>query len=167
MLIVDEPLATLMSVNNGTYFVVFVQADFNASFDRASVSLLVSPTNDSDTVHSWTWTGNHFVGNGDVRANGGLSNGVMRVTFGSPIASVVGPHLRMGIPYDDLMKLAISRNSSSPASVNFADSMSFGFELVPYIDHYPKIPLLYSAVIIVAGLFFLFLEDRKHRRPRT
>lgn len=167
MLTIDAPNATLMSINNGTYFLILVQTEFNGSLDKAGIALSFAPPNSNGTTELWSWTKNQFIGPADVKSAGELSASTLSVVFGAPTKSSdsrVG--LAIGTPYADLVKVSTWANGAGPQSPTFEDSNPIGFELVPYMDHYPKAPLFYSAVILVAGVGFLFLEDRKYRWPR-
>ena len=168
MLTIDDPDATLMSINNGTYFLILVQTEFNSTMDKAGVALSFAPLDANGTTEIWSWTQNQFSGPAEVKSIGDLSGGTLSVVLGSPTESAEsGVRFAIGTPYADLIKVATWSDGAGPQSAIFKDSAPIGFELVPYMDHYPKLPLFYSVVIIAAGIGFLFLEDRKYRRPRA
>lgn len=93
-----------------------------------------------------------------------LDAGVLTVVLGSRLAAGgPGIPLEIGTPYDSFARIATWDNGSSLDSIDFQGIEPVGLELVPYMDHYPKMPLVYSGVILVAGFGFIFLEVRKHR----
>ncbi len=98
-----------------------------------------------------------------------IEAGVLSVVFGSRLATVGGSGipLKVGTPYDGFIRVATWDNGSNLGSINFLDTKPVGLEVVPYIDHYPKAPLVYSGVILVAGLGFIFLEVRKYRGQKA
>ncbi len=162
MLMIDDPDATFLSANNGTYFLILVQTSVKGTADSAVVALRLASMASNRTSQLWFWSS---MGSGGAMAIGEVTDENAAIVFGAPLnPGNPGIELKVGAPYHDLIELDRSGNSSDPATLSFAHSVPFSFELVPYMDHYPKIPLVYSAIIVVVGVWFIIAEDRKHRK---
>ena len=153
-----------MSVHNNTYVVILIQRELNTSLSRVGVALTF---NASRVVWAWMGGQQSLVNDHHVKSQGSLNNGILTVVFGRPLgAEGAGIEFKDEQPYSDLCKVITWTNGSAPSSISFDIAPTFGLELLPYINNYPTEPLLYSAVILVGGLGFIFLEVRKHREDR-
>lgn len=154
----------VMSVHNNTYAVILVERSFNNSLSMAGVAL---DFNQSSMI--WAWVGGQqvLVNCHHVESNASVNDGMLTVVFGRPLAAEGSPiTLEDNEPFSGFVKVMTWDNGSALGSIGFASAPTFGFELLPYIDTYPKAPFVYSAVILVAGLGFIFIEVRKYRRSR-
>lgn len=154
----------VMSVHNNTYMVVLVERNFNASLSRAGVAL---DFNMSSMVWAWVAGQQLLVNCHHVKSVASVDGGMLTVVFGRPLAangSEIG--FADGQPFSDFVRVSTWDNGSALGSINLESGPAFGLELLPYIDNYPTAPIAYSAVILAAGLGFVFIETRKYRRGR-
>ncbi len=170
MLTVEEeghPI-NLMSIHNETYMLILVKSEVNSSLsnDGVAISFMLEDSNNSGVV-DWIWVAGRgeAVNGSSVHSEGLLNGGELVVVFGGPIASIgEGVGLKVGEPYPDILRVVSWDNGVSPGAINFSEAPPIGLELIPYIDHYPKLPILYSSVILVAAIGFIFMEARKYTR---
>ena len=167
MVTVEQPNgveARVMSINNGTYMLLLVQRDLNASIGKAGVAVRFVGDNANGSLVTWAWAGGvslNITSSGQSIA--AVSGQVLTVVFGSRTAAIgSGLGLSIGKPYDDFVQLVTWDDGSSPGSIGFQNVTAAGLELVPYMDHYPKEPLVYSAVFLAAGFGFVALEMRRY-----
>lgn len=109
---------------------------------------------------NWVWAGGHgeVMNGSDFSSEGVLNGGELSVVFGSSISPT---GLKVGESYDDLVRVVTWDNSERPSSIELSETEPLGFELIPFIEHYPKLPILYSAVILIAAIGFVVMEARK------
>ncbi len=157
----DGVAVNAMSVHNNTYVIILFQRGLNTSLSRAGVALSF---NASSVVWAWVAGKQALINDHHVRSMGSLNDGVLTVVFGRPLASD-GPGIAFkdGTPFSGFVKVITWDNGSAFSSISFGGAPAFGLELLPYVESYPKPPLVYSAVILIAGLGFIFLEMRKYR----
>ena len=160
----DGVNVNVMSVHNNTYVVVLVERSFNTSLNRAGVAL---DFNKSSMV--WARVGGQqiLVNCHHVESRASVRDGMLTVVFGRPLAangSEIG--FRDGAPFSDFVRVTTWDNGSALSSINLESGPAFGLELLPYIDSYPKAPIVYSAVILIAAFGFILVEARKYRRGR-
>ena len=157
----DGVEVNVMSVHNNTYVVILVQRELNTSLSRAGVALSF---NMSSVVWAWIAGQQSLISDHHVRSMGLLNNSVLTVVFGRPLGSDgSGIEFKDNTPISDLVKVITWDNGSSLSSIGFEESPAFGLELIPYFDQYPKLPILYSAVILVAAFGFIIMEVRKYK----
>lgn len=157
----DGVEVNVMSVHNNTYVVILVQRELNTSLSRAGVALSF---NMSSVVWAWIAGQQALINDHHVRSMGSLDSNVLTVVFGRPLApDGSGIAFKDDTPFSDFVKVITWNNGSAFGSISFGSAPTFGLELLPYIDSYPKPPLVYSAVILIAGFGFIFLEMRKYR----
>ena len=155
----------LMSINNGSYLVIMVQRGLNTSLGMAGVAIRFGAEDFNITTTVWAWARGQSLNDSSIGTASVLDAGVLTVVLGGRLAAGgPGIPLKIGTPYDSFVRIATWDNGSSLGSVDLQGINPIGLELVPYIDYYPKTPLVYSGVILVAGLSFIFLEVRKHQR---
>ncbi len=160
----DGVNVNVMSVHNNTYAVILVERSFNKSLSMAGVAL---DFNESSMIWAWVGGQQFLVNCHHVESEASVNDGMLTVVFGRPLAAEGSPiTLEDNEPFSGFVKVMTWDNGSALGSISFANAPSFGFELLPYIDTYPKAPLVYSAVILVAGLGFIFIEVRKYRRGK-
>lgn len=157
----DGVNVNVMSVHNNTYVVILVERSYNSSLDRAGVAL---GFNKSSVIWAWGAGQQYLVNDHHVKSSASLSGGMLTVVFGRPLAAN-GSEIGFvdNAPFSDFVRVITWDNGAAPSSVNFQGAPEFGFELLPYFDTTPKAPIVYSAVILVAGLGFVFLELKKYR----
>lgn len=155
----------VMSVHNNTYVAVLIERDFNLSIDKAGVALNF---NESSAIWAWVAGQQSLVNDHHVKSMASLNDGMLTVVFGRPLASD-GSEIAFkdDTPFSDFVSVITWDNGSALSAISFTNAPTFGLELLPYIDTTPKAPIIYSAVILVAGLGFVFLEARKYRSGKN
>ncbi|MBI4284138.1 MAG: hypothetical protein HY663_06695 [Chloroflexi bacterium] len=166
MLAIEErgvPL-NLMSINNGSFFMIMVQRGLNTSLNQAGVAIRFGAEDFNVSSTVWAWARGRSLNDSTVETASTLNAGVLTVVLGSSLAaSDTGIPLKIGTPYDSFVRITTWNNGSSLGSMDIQGIEPVGLELVPYMDLYPKMPLVYSGVILAAGLGFIFLEVRRYR----
>lgn len=156
-----EVEVNLMSVHNNTYVLILIQRALNTSLDKAGVALSF---NSSAVVWAWVAGQQELINDHHVRSAVDLHDGMLTVVFGRSLqADSSDIEIKDNTPYSDMVKVISWDNGSSLSSISFEGAPTFGLELIPYFDHYPKLPILYSAVILVAAFGFIITEVRKYR----
>ncbi len=159
----------LMSVNNGSYVVFLVQRTLNTSLSDVWVIIAFEGqgVNGSDQV--WFWTSSDSGSSpipGDAKDISGILVGSeLTVVFARPLNPGTSDlfTLKVGVPYDDFVKVTSWSNGTSVNDLDLDALTHMGLEIFPFQDHYPKAPLVYGAIILVATFLFLFSELRKYR----
>ena len=156
--------ARVMSINNGTHMLLLVQRDLNASIGKAGVAVRFTGDNANGSLVTWVWAGGQSLNaTSSGQSIAVVSGQVLTVVFGSQTGAIgSGLGLSIGKPYDGFVEIVTWDNGSSPGSVGFQNATAAGLELVPYMDHYPKQPFVYSAVFLAAGFGFVALEIRRY-----
>ncbi len=155
----------LMSINNVSFLIIMVQRGLNSSLNAAGVAIRFGAEDFNVSTTIWAWGEGRSLNGSAIGAVSALDAGTLTVVLGSRISVAGGPGipLKIGTPYDSFVRIATWSNGSNLGSIDFQGIKPVGLELVPYVDHYPKTPLVYSGVILVAGFGFIFLEVRKYR----
>jgi hypothetical protein len=158
----------LMSIHNETYLMILAESEVNSSFsnDGVAISFMSEESNRSMAV-DWVWVGGRgeAVNGSAVLSVGVLNGSELVVVFGSAISSIGnGIGLKVGEPYNDFMRVLFWDNGVIPTPMELSGAPPIGLELIPYIDHYPKLPILYSVVILISGIGFIIMEARKYTR---
>ncbi len=163
----DQEVMQIMSADNGTYVVFLIQRSLNVSLPRAGALIAFEGQglNGSDQV--WFWSSNSAGSEpyaNDAASSGRLVGSELTVTFGRTLTPENSSSftMKIGVPYDDFIKITTWSNGTSADSLDLESLTHMGLEIFPYIDHYPKIPLAYGAVILVAAFAFLFSDLRKY-----
>lgn len=156
----------LMSVHNGTYIVFLIERSFNLSIGMASIGIFFNGTafDSGDAVWGWA-SGQVNSTDSEVSSSGELNGEELMVVFGRPLVPALNSsvHLGVGQLYDESVKTTSWNNDTAPTSLNYEDLPVMGLELLPPIDLFPKAPIIYSAVILVATLGFVLIEARRYR----
>ncbi len=156
----------LMSVHNGTYFVLLVQRSFNTSLSNAGVSLFLNGTLFDTSNAIWGWVGGQNNSTDlDVKSAGVLTGGELTVVFGRPLVPASGfeARLSIGVAYDDAIKVTSWNNGTAASTLNYDGVESMGLELLPHLDIFPRPPFVYATVLLAGALVFIFLEFRRYR----
>lgn len=156
----------LMSVHNETYIVFLIERSFNLSISMVGVSIFINGTAFNSASATWGWVGGQSNSTDpSVESAWNLGGENLTVVFGRPLVPASGSEARFAVGelYDEAVKVTSWNNGTVPASLDFTDVHSMGLELLPPIDLYPKTPLVYSAVILLATLGFILLEARRYR----
>ncbi len=156
----------LLSVHNDTYIVFLFQRSFNLSITMAGVAIFFNGTvfGGEDAVWGWAGGQNGSTDSG-VSSAGDLNADELTVVLGRPLVPSVNskPRLEIGQLYDQSVRATSWNNDTMPTTLNVEELGVMGLELLPPIDLFPKAPLIYSAVILVATLGFVLLEARRYR----
>ncbi len=156
----------LLSVHNGTYLVLLIRRAFNASLDKAGVSVRLNGTVFNSQTDIWGWVGGQNNSTDpNVNSEGILTGQTLTVIFGRPLlpTSGSGARLNIGVAYDDAVKITSWNNGTAATTLRYDGIDSMGLELLPHIDLFPKTPFVYSGVLLVALAAFILLEARRYR----
>lgn len=152
----------MMSVHNDTLILIMVEMDINASIDKVGVALSF---NTSRVVWAWIGGKEFLVNDHDVKTMMSLKNQTLTLVFARELAyndSTI--QFKVGVPLPNFLSVIAWENGSALSQISFKDAPTLGLELLPYMDLYPKAPIVYSAIILIAGLGFVIDEIRKHDR---
>ncbi len=157
----DGSTMTLMSVNNSTYAVFLVSRTLNSTEGSGVVIAFEGAgINGSDDV--WSIIDGKQVTPLDpsVKTRSSIEHGKFTATFGRELES--GNFvLKVGAPYDSFVKATSWNNGTSLDSINLDSLKHWGFELLPPIDEYPKLPIEISAVLVGTTAIFIVYETRR------
>ena len=154
----------LMTVHNGTYWVLLAERSFNTSLNNAGVSLFLNGTlfNTSDAI--WGWVGGRNNSTDPyVTSEGILTGEELTVIFGRPLAPASGANFNIGVAYDDAIKITSWNNGTAATALSYDGLDSMGLELLPHLDIFPRTPFIYATVLLVAAVGFIVLEFRRYR----
>ncbi len=157
----------LMSVHNGTYWVLLAERPFNTSLTSAGLSLFLNGTLFDTSNAVWGWVGGENNSTDpNVVSQGALRGEDLTVIFGRPLTPTSGSEARfdIGIAYDDAIKVTSWNNGTAATALNYDDVESMGLELLPHLDIFPKTPFIYATVLLAGTAAFVFLEFRRYRR---
>lgn len=151
----------MMSVHNDTYILIMVERALNASIDKIGVAL---GFNMSRTVWAWVGGQEFLVNDTNVKTMVSLKDQFLTLVFGRGLAySNSSMEFRVGVPLPDFVSVITWDNGSSLSQISLRDAPTLGLEILPYMDLYPKAPLVYSVIILIAGLGFILAETRKYK----
>ena len=156
----------IMSVHNGTYIVFLIERSFNKSIGMAAVGISFNLTAFDSGNAVWGWVGGQNNStDAEVSSAGDLTGEELTAVFGRPIVPALNSEVRFGVGqlYEDAVKVTSWNNGTAPTSLNYEEIPAMGLELLPQIDLFPKAPLIYGAVILVATLGFVLMEARRYR----
>ena len=158
---------TVMSIHNSTHILFLVQRSWDPSVPVAKAGVAMAfegaGLNGSDLM--WTWQGASGLSSSDpeVVVSAGLERSVLTVVFQRALnVSDSTFFFRVGMPYEGFVKIASWDNGQSASEIDFEELTHSNLELLPQIDSYPKTPLVYSAVILVAAATFILAELRRY-----
>ncbi len=162
----DRVMMDLMSVHNGTYLVLMAQRDFNASLNKAGVSIYFNGTVFNSSTGIWGWVGGQNNSTDtSVKSTGSLAGGVLTVVFGRLLVPAAGStaRLNIGVAYDDGIKITSWNNGTAATRLDYNGVGSMGLELLPYLNIFPKTPFVYATVLLAGAVAFIVLEFRRYR----
>lgn len=156
----------LMSVNNGTYIIFFMEREISTSIDKVGVLIAFEGAGGNDSDEVWAWMGGQKVSPADqgVRTDSLLADSELLVVFGRSIAPGSGSvaSFEVGKPEEGFLKATSWTDGSDPSSIDVEALEHLSFELLPPLDLYPKAPIVYSIVFVVAAFSFILAEYRRH-----
>lgn len=159
----DRGGVALMSVHNDTYFLILTQTELL----NVPVNLVGLAIDFNRSAVVWSWVGGSLsvVNDTHVQSTFGSSSNLLTVVFGRPIHSAgAGVQIEDNTPYTDFLRVAFWTNGTGLKDISFEEAPVIGFELLPYINEFPNLPIIYAGTIVVGGLGFILLEMRKHGR---
>lgn len=163
----DGEEMALMSVNNGTYIVFLIEREIDTSIDRVGVLIAFEGAGVDGSDEVWAWMGGQKVLPEDegVRTDSSPADSELLVVFGRSIApnSGSGVSFEVGKPEEGFLKTTSWTDGSHPNSIDPEALEHLSFELLPPIDLYPKAPIVYSIILVVAAFGFILAEYRRHR----
>ncbi len=157
----------LMTVHNGTYWVLLAERPFTTSLTDAGVSLFLNGTLFNSPNGIWGWVGGQNNSTDpNVVSQGTLTGGNLAVVFGRPVAPASGSEARfdIGVAYEDAIKVTSWNNGTAATALNYDGVESMGLELLPHLDIFPKTPFVYATVLLAGTAVFVLLEFRRYRR---
>lgn len=159
----DRGGVALMSVHNDTYFLILTQTEI----DNVPANLVGLAIDFNRSAVVWSWVGGSLdvVNDTHVQSTFGSSSNLLTVVFGRPIHSAgAGVRIEDNTPYTDFLRVAFWTNGTGLRGISFEGAPVIGFELLPYINEFPSLPIIYAGTIVVGGLGFILLEMRKYGR---
>ncbi len=160
----DGPETELMSVHNGTFWVLLAERPFNTSIANAGMSLFLNGTIVGGSDEIWGWVGGQNNSTDpNVVSQGTLENGELDVVFGRSLTPSTGTRFGIGVAYDGALKVTSWNNGTAATVLSYDGIDSMGLELLPHLDIFPRTPFVYGLVLLAATAAFIMLEFRRYR----
>lgn len=155
----------IMSIHNSTYLIFLIQRAYGAGvpFEKAGalVAFEGAAGNDTDLVWAWAATGGLYTTDAGVFTSANLSGSELTIVFGRALNSSGSPFAFMpGNQYEEFVKVASWDNGQPASGVDLEELTHLNLELLPPIDLYPKAPIVYSAVLLIGAMVFVYAEFR-------
>jgi len=161
----DMELMKVMTVHNDTYVLFLIQRSVKTSITDAGALIAFEGAGAKGSDVVWAWVGGESVSPLDlgVRASALLVGNEISITFGRELNSTDSAFaMTVGKQYVDLVKLTSWANGTDPASVDLEKLEHMNMELLPNLDVYPKAPIAYSAILLLAAVGFVWIEFRRY-----
>ncbi len=157
----------IMSIHNSTSILFLIQRAYDASvpFEKAGalVAFEGAAGNDTDLIWAWEATGGLSTTDAGVFASANLSGSELTIVFGRALNSSGSPFVSTpGTQYEGFVKIASWDNGQPASSVDLEELTHLNLELLPPIDLYPKAPIVYSAVLLIGAMLFVYAEFRRY-----
>lgn len=162
----DMKPMSVMTIHNGTYILFMIQRDLNTSINNTGVLIAFEKAgaNESDVI--WAWISGKTFSPSDptLKTNYSVIDNKLIVVFGRELNSTnTAFQLAIGEQYRDFIKLTSWTNTTNLESINIEELDHINLELLPYLDVYPKSSIIYSIILLLGTIGFLWLEIRRYK----